>query len=264
VDGWGGYVLKEKFKLIKIALKEWHASHSRNLSATIDTLKDRLGDLDCKGEVEELTEAECDELHGVSENIRSLSKLNTSICWQQSRNQWLREGDANSKKFHYAMSSRRRHNALCPVLVDGVMIEGLEPVRHAIFTHFAQHFKSQNVVRPSVSNLQSRSLSMIDGGRLIKPFSMDEFKEAMWGCDSFKIPGPDGVNFGFIKEFWIELKDDIMRFVAEFHRNGKLAKGINTTFIVLIPKVDNPQSLNEFRPISLVGSMYKISEIVSQ
>ena len=24
VDGWGGYVLKEKFKLIKLALKEWH------------------------------------------------------------------------------------------------------------------------------------------------------------------------------------------------------------------------------------------------
>jgi len=49
-----------------------------------------------------------------------------------------------------------------------------------------------------------------------------------------------------------------MRFVTEFHRNGKLTKGINATFILLILKVDNPQRLNEFRPISLVGSMYKI------
>ena len=49
-----------------------------------------------------------------------------------------------------------------------------------------------------------------------------------------------------------------MRFVSEFHHNGKLAKGINSTFIVPIPKVDNPQRLNDFRPISLVGSMYKI------
>jgi len=80
----------------------------------------------------------------------------------------------------------------------------------------------------------------------------------MWDCDSFKSLIPDGVNFGFIKEFWLNLKDDIMRFVNEFHRNGKLAKGINSTFIVLIPKVDNPQRLIEFRPISLVGSMYKI------
>lgn len=28
--------------------------------------------------------------------------------------------------------------------------------------------------------------------------------------------------------------------------------------VVLIPKFDNPQRLNDFRPISLVGSMYKI------
>jgi len=49
-----------------------------------------------------------------------------------------------------------------------------------------------------------------------------------------------------------------MRFLTEFHRNGRLAKGINSTFIALIPKVDSPQRLNDFRPISLVGSMYKI------
>lgn len=49
-----------------------------------------------------------------------------------------------------------------------------------------------------------------------------------------------------------------MRFVYEFHRNGKFSKGINTTFIALIPKVASPQKLNDFRPISLVGSLYKI------
>jgi len=42
-----------------------------------------------------------------------------------------------------------------------------------------------------------------------------------------------------------------MRFAVEFHRNGKLTKGINSTFIAHIPIVDNPQSLNDFRPISL-------------
>lgn len=49
-----------------------------------------------------------------------------------------------------------------------------------------------------------------------------------------------------------------MRFLKEFHRNGRLSKGINSTFIALIPKVDNPQSMNEFRPIALVGCLYKI------
>lgn len=33
---------------------------------------------------------------------------------------------------------------------------------------------------------------------------------------------------------------------------------MNATFIALIPKVESPQSLNDFRPISLVGCMYKV------
>ncbi|GAU16627.1 hypothetical protein TSUD_325750 [Trifolium subterraneum] len=49
-----------------------------------------------------------------------------------------------------------------------------------------------------------------------------------------------------------------MRFITEFHRNGKLTKGLNSTFIALIPKIDSPQRLNDFRPISLVGCLYKI------
>jgi len=70
--------------------------------------------------------------------------------------------------------------------------------------------------------------------------------------------GPDGITFGFIKDFWDILRDDVIRFLVEFHRNGRLAKGISSTFIALIPKVEIPQRLNDFRPISLVGSMYKI------
>lgn len=89
-------------------------------------------------------------------------------------------------------------------------------------------------------------------------FSAEEVKAAIWQCDSYKSPGPDGINFGFPNEFWLDMKDDIMRFILEFHRNGKLTKGINTTFISLILKVESPQKLNDFQHISLVGSLYKI------
>jgi len=112
--------------------------------------------------------------------------------------------------------------------------------------------------RPEIDSLPFKTLSFADGGGLIKPFSEDEVKAAVWDYNSFKSPGPDGVNFGFINDFWQLLKKDIMRFVMEFHRNGKLAKGIKTTIIALIPKVENPQKLNDYRAISLVGSLYKI------
>jgi len=53
-----------------------------------------------------------------------------------------------------------------------------------------------------------------------------------------------------------------MRFLVEFHYNGKLTKWLNSTFIALIPKVNNPQRLNDFRPISLVECLYKVLAVV--
>ena len=149
-------------------------------------------------------------------------------------------------------------NSLGPIMVNGAVVEGVLPVRQAVFSHFSSHFQAIQMVQPTVDDLHIRTLTFAKGGGLIKPFSVEEVKAAIWDCGSFKSPGPDGINFGFIKDFWLDLKEDIMRFVFDFHRNWKLTKGINTTFIALIPKVDSPQSLNDFRPISLVGSLYKI------
>ncbi|GAU17884.1 hypothetical protein TSUD_330100 [Trifolium subterraneum] len=258
VDGWGGYVLKEKFKMIKMALKDWHMTHTQNLPSRIMSLQDRIAELDEKGVEEDLSGAEIDDLHGATSDLHTLSRLNASICWQQSRSRWLKEGDANSKYFHSVLANRRRGNAISSLEVGGVTVEGVAPIRQAIVCHFASHFKAVDVVRPGVNSLSFKRLHPTEAGNLIKPFSLEEVKAAVWDCDSYKSPGPDGVNFGFIKDFWTEMKSDVMRFITEFHRNGRLTKGINATFIALIPKVESPQRLNDFRPISLVGSLYKI------
>ncbi|KAK2638221.1 hypothetical protein Ddye_026016 [Dipteronia dyeriana] len=44
----------------------------------------------------------------------------------------------------------------------------------------------------------------------------------------------------------------------EFHRDSSIVKDLNKTFIVLIPKCPSPESMKDFKPISLVGFMYKI------
>ncbi|GAU32087.1 hypothetical protein TSUD_152920 [Trifolium subterraneum] len=150
---------------------------------------------------------------------------------------WLREGDVNSKYFHAILSSRRRRNDLTSIVVDGQRVEGVQPIRQAVYAHFSSHFKEGCVDRPRVDELQLCTLSPTEGGALVKPFSAEEVQTAVWDCDSYKSPGPDGVNFGFLKEFWAELKSDIMRFLSKFHQNGRLAKGINSTFIALILKV---------------------------
>lgn len=49
-----------------------------------------------------------------------------------------------------------------------------------------------------------------------------------------------------------------MRAVWNCHSFGSWPKETNMSFIALVPKIDNPQILDEYRPISLVGSVYKI------
>ena len=49
-----------------------------------------------------------------------------------------------------------------------------------------------------------------------------------------------------------------MRLFKEFHETGKFVRNLNTTFIVLVPKKSRVEDFKDFKPISLVGSLYKL------
>jgi len=258
VTGWGGYVLRQKLKLMKESLKEWHFQHSQNLDGKIMEVKNQIAFLDAKSETGALLEVEIEEVHELSVKLHSLARVQNGINWQKSRMNWLQEGDTNSKFFHEAMYSRRRHNTINMVYVGGINVVGVQNIRATVYNHFTTHFQPLCAARPCLDGHHFRKLSYGEGGNLTKPFSLEEVKQAVWDCDSFKSPGPDGINFDFIKRFWDFLKNDFMKFLAEFHRNGKLSKRVNSTFIALILKVTSPQRLNDFWTISLVGCLYKV------
>ncbi|RVX12162.1 hypothetical protein CK203_010678 [Vitis vinifera] len=48
-----------------------------------------------------------------------------------------------------------------------------------------------------------------------------------------------------------------MGFFREFHERSRFVKSLNATFLVLVPKKGGVEDLNDFKPISLVGSLYK-------
>jgi hypothetical protein len=171
---------------------------------------------------------------------------------------WLKEGDANSKFFHGVMSSRRQSNTIGSLIVEGSTVDRVPEVREAVFHHFSHHFRKKLHHRPDISGLMFKSLTTEDSTGLVQPFLLEEIKEAVWDCDSFKCPGPDGINIGFLKDFWDLLKLDFLNFFSEFYHHGVLTKGLNSTFIALIPKVDCPQRVADFRPIALVSSVYKV------
>ncbi|KAK2656145.1 hypothetical protein Ddye_009197 [Dipteronia dyeriana] len=89
-------------------------------------------------------------------------------------------------------------------------------------------------------------------------FSEEEVWAAVCSYDGNKALGLDGLNLEFVKANWNDIQVDFMNFIYEFHRNRESVKDLNKTFVALIPKSTHPESMKDFRPISLVSSMYKI------
>ena len=53
------------------------------------------------------------------------------------------------------------------------------------------------------------------------------------------------------------MKEEVIGFFKEFHDHGRFDKSLNVTFLVLIPKKRGAEDLRDFKPISLVGGLYK-------
>nr|XP_012574622.1 uncharacterized protein LOC105852691 [Cicer arietinum] len=57
-----------------------------------------------------------------------------------------------------------------------------------------------------LDNMQFNSLSLMQAETLLGGFSKEKVKQAVLDCDNYKSPGPYGVHFGFVKEFWENIK----------------------------------------------------------
>lgn len=83
----------------------------------------------------------------------------------------------------------------------------------------------------------------------------DEVEEAMM----VMAPGPDGFHAMFYQKNWNIVGEYLYKLVERFFIEGILSEGLNETNLVLIPKVENSERVNQLRPISrLCNVAYKL------
>ena len=86
-------------------------------------------------------------------------------------------------------------------------------------------------------------------------------KAALFQMFPIKTPGPDGfpAHFATLGVLWREFcGDEVTEVVLRLLQEEDDPSAINNTCIVLIPKVEQPEELGQFRPISLCNVIYKI------
>lgn len=67
---------------------------------------------------------------------------------------------------------------------------------------------------------------------------------------SCKSPGPDGFSIRFFKACWDFVGDEFVAAIHNFFAKSRMLKDVNSTFITLIAKKDNPSVVDDYRPIS--------------
>jgi len=250
--------LKEKFKLLKADLKTWNKEVFGNLNSIKRSILQDIESFnyqDCNGQVSE------SERQSRIELVRRLWEIDSkleSLLRQKARPNWFRYGDSCSRIFHSSLRWRRLRNEVKGVEIGGIWCEEPSSVRSEAKMLFETRFKATKDFGVRLDGVEFKTLSSVQSLRLIEAFSEEEIKDAMWQCEGSKSPGPDGFNFNFIKKSWNYLKDDFVAALVIFHKTGFIPRGCNASFIALVPKVKDPCKLDQFRPISLVGAVYKV------
>ncbi|GJR63467.1 RNA-directed DNA polymerase, eukaryota [Tanacetum coccineum] len=167
----------------------------------------------------------------VMNSLQDLEKLEMSEIAQKVKINWSIEGDENSRFFHGMLNKKRNQQAIRGILKEGTWVDDPKAVKN----EFLSHFKERNV-------------------------SKEEIKRAVWDCGSDKSPGPDGFTFGFYRRYWDTIKNDMVDAISYFCNVGMFPKSGNASFIALIPKMQDARVVKDFRPISLIGSVYELLE----
>ncbi|XP_057450751.1 uncharacterized protein LOC130742662 [Lotus japonicus] len=180
------------------------------------------------------------------------------IWRQKSRVRWLKEGDRNKKYFHRVCKVRTVKKNITQLKYEGRLLTTPSEIKQAMRDHFQNFFRTSKVPRHWLQNLNPRKVTTAENQLLEAAFSIDEIWEVVKNFDGNRAPGPDGFSMDFFKKFWNLVKDDLLNIFNDFYHSGRIVKGLNSTFIALIPKGGQQEEISDYRPISLIGSVYKL------
>ncbi len=108
-----------------------------------------------------------------------------------------------------------------------------------------------------LNHLESRITGDMND-RLLRSFMEDEVSFALSQLLPLKSPGWDGFVACFYQKSWGTGGNVVSKAVLNYLNGGPFDGSINSTNIVLIPKVSYSSRLSNYMPISLCNVLYKL------
>lgn len=157
------------------------------------------------------------------------------------------------------VNHRRQKNNITGLIKGETWFTIPQHIKTVLFDHF-NHFldKNRDIPTFSMGLLSTHKIPEDTKVFLERPFTLQEALLALKKMNSNKSPGPDGINAACVKHCWNNLQHHFYKVLDKFYHSGDIPVGLNSSFVALIPKKDNPTHPSDFRPISLINNTMKI------
>ena len=101
-------------------------------------------------------------------------------------------------------------------------------------------------------------MSPEENNLLVAPFSEEEISKAVFQMEHNKAPGPDGFPAEFYQHFRDIIKPDLLELFGCLHGGQLEIFRLNFGEIVLLPKIQEAERIQQYRPICLLNVSFKI------
>ncbi|CAL1384971.1 unnamed protein product [Linum trigynum] len=182
------------------------------------------------------------------------------LLWtQKARANWVLRGDMNTRFFHNSFLSRRRRNKITTLKDDqGNWVVDEDSLQKLAREYFLTLFSKDSDVLSCCVPVDFPVLDNSLLNKLNQTPSCEEVRATVMAMNGLKAPGKDGFQAIFYQKCWTLIGADFSRFICSCFVSPSKIQSLNETLLTLIPKVENPTSMNQFRPISLCNVGYKV------
>ncbi|KAK7282263.1 hypothetical protein RIF29_10909 [Crotalaria pallida] len=194
------------------------------------------------------------------EDYEHIALQEEAYRFQQSRSKWIAMGDQNTRYFQNAALCRRKRNRINALLnEENSWIYDSNELKDMAVNYFSKLY--------SIDDRNSYSLDTVTCFPYLPPgaetlldvdICMEEVRRALFSMGNLKSPGLDGLHALFYKSQWDHMQQFVYNFVKSVFQDPRCIAKVNQTTITLIPKIDRPQRITDFRPISLCNVIYKV------
>ena len=110
----------------------------------------------------------------------------------------------------------------------------------------------------SLSEAFPKVVTNQENSDLMKLFSLEEIQKVVQTFPPDKAPRQDGFMTLFYQKYWDVIGWDLLLALEESRTNRAMLSNFNSKNIAIIPKIGDPQTFSDFRPISLCNTICKI------